>query len=125
MQISQTNRQTNRQTDRHLALYAFVWLCMNMYGYVWLCMPMYDYVCLGMTMYDYVWLCLTMYDYVGDNLWLKITFRSKQPLMEDNLPLMEDNLLGKTTFVGRQQKNFQPKILFRPNFFLDQNVFEI
>ena len=58
------DRQTDKQTDRHLALYAFVWLCMNMYDYVWLCMTMYDYVWLCMPMYDYVWLCMTMYEYV-------------------------------------------------------------
>ena len=54
----------HKQTNRHLALYAFVWLCMYMYDYIWLCMPI-AYVWLCLTMFDYVWLCMTMYDYVS------------------------------------------------------------
>ena len=41
---SKIHRQTNRQTHRHLALNAFVCLCMTLYDYVCLCMTMYDYV---------------------------------------------------------------------------------
>ena len=62
LDASASQKVQNSQTHRHLALYAFVWLCMTMYDYVWLCMILYNNVLQCIAMYDNIWLCMTMYD---------------------------------------------------------------